>query len=403
MIQRIIKEMKKVILTICLGWFLAFGTLVSQNLDSRSNTFDLNATGAKDAKDTSVPIIKWIEPANETVFLQEDRLHVKFDIYSPTVIKEVNLSIREKEGAASRGSETIIPKDDQKNHLVLEKNVFFPEGVNVLELTVENMDGVKATSFRTIHKGQTALADAARLNRHDYALIFVTDKYDNWSSLVNPVFDGRTIGAELRDHYGFETEIIENPSQESVFTKLREYSERKYQPLDELLIFFAGHGYYDETFKEGYVVVKESLRNDPGKTSYVSYNRLRSVINVVPCEHIFLMMDVCFGGTFDESLASRGDEIYEDVSQSEYIMRKLSGKTRKYLTSGGKTYVSDGVAGQHSPFAKRVLDALDSYGGNDGILTTMELYPFVEKLNPEPILGRFGDDTPGSEFVFVVK
>jgi hypothetical protein len=116
------------------------------------------------------------------------------------------------------------------------------------------------------------------------------------------------------------------------------------------------------------------------------------------------MMDVCFGGTFDDNIAnSRGDDAYKEISQSEYIIRKLAVKTRKYLTSGGKQYVSDGVAGKHSPFAKRVLDALGSFGGTDGILTLTELWPYVEKLNPEPKLGKFGDDAPGSEFVFVVK
>ena len=116
------------------------------------------------------------------------------------------------------------------------------------------------------------------------------------------------------------------------------------------------------------------------------------------------MMDVCFGGTFDEALASARDvDVYKEVSQSEFIMRKLAVKTRRYLTSGGKTYVSDGIAGKHSPFAKRVIDAMRSLGGTDGILTLTELWPYVEKLNPEPKLGKFGDDAPGSEFVFIVK
>ena len=115
-------------------------------------------------------------------------------------------------------------------------------------------------------------------------------------------------------------------------------------------------------------------------------------------------MDVCFGGTFDDAIASaRAEDVYAEISQSEYILRKLSVKTRKYLTSGGKEYVSDGIPGEHSPFARRILDAFESFGGDDGILTLKELYPYVEKLNPEPRMGIFGEDAPGSEFVFVVK
>jgi hypothetical protein len=378
--------------------------LAAQNLLSRSNNFSLDMSDQKKLKDSSVPVITWTSPANETMFLHEQKLFVKFDVNSSRDIKEVVITVKEKDQAAARGSQSITPKNEEKNTLVVEKNIVLFDGVNVLEVRVENMDGIVSTSERVIHVGATALADAAKLNRHDFGVLFLTDKYDNWNNLVNPVFDGRAIATRLEKYYGFKLEVIENPSQDMIFRKLREYSERKYQPLDQLFVFFAGHGYFDESFKEGYVVVKESLKDDPGKTSYVSYNRLRNVLNTMPCEHVMLMMDVCFGGTFDDAIASsRGESVYEEISQSEFIARKLAVKTRKYLTSGGKQYVSDGIPGKHSPFAKKVLEALDQYGGTDGILILTELYPHVEKLNPEPKLGKFGEDAPGSEFVFVVK
>ena len=381
------------------------GVSFAQNLSSKSVTFDVDLADGKDSKASSVPFIKWIEPVNETVFLTEEKLHTKIEISSSSALKEVKMSIRLKSQAASRGSNSITPKEEERHDMILEKDITLTAGINVLEITVENVDGIVSRSFRIIHVGETALADAAKLNRKDRALIFATDSYDNWSPLVNPIFDSRAIGSVLEKYYGFDVEILENPSQDAVFRKLREYSEMTFEPLDQLMVFFAGHGYYDEGFKEGYVVVKESLTDDPGKTSYVSYNRLRNILNVIPSEHVFLMMDVCFGGTFDNAIASaRGDDaLYAEVSQSDYILRKLSVKTRKYLTSGGKEYVSDGIPGQHSPFSKNVIEALNSFGGSDGILTLTELFPYVEKLTPEPRLGKFGDNAPGSEFVFVVK
>lgn len=381
-------------------------TSFAQNLSTKSNEFVVDLRDSKRLPESSVPIIRWLSPQNETVFLREEKLFIQFEVTSGTPLKEVRLSVREKTEIPTnnRGSMTLTPAEKDKNKLIHERSILMPEGVSIIELEVETTAGMITRSTRIIHKGETALADAAKLGRNDYALLFLTDKYDNWSPLVNPVFDGRTIAGILEKDYGFKVEIIENPSQDMIFRKIREFSEKKYEPLDQLLIFFAGHGYFDETFKEGYVVVKESLKDDPGKTSYVSYNRLRSVLNVIPCEHIMLMMDVCFGGTFDEAIAaSRADDVYKEVTQSEFIIRKLAVKTRKYLTSGGKQYVSDGIPGKHSPFAKRVVDALMSYGGNDGILTLQELFQFVEKLNPEPRLGKFGDDAPGSEFIYVVK
>jgi hypothetical protein len=117
-------------------------------------------------------------------------------------------------------------------------------------------------------------------------------------------------------------------------------------------------------------------------------------------------MDVCFGGTFDQALASsRGldDETYKEKTAAEFITQKLTYKTRKFLTSGGKTYVSDGIPGKHSPFAKAFIEALRGKGGKDGILTLSEITPYVEKLKITPRSGEFGDNAPGSDFVFVVK
>ena len=95
--------------------------------------------------------------------------------------------------------------------------------------------------------------------------------------------------------------------------------------------------------------------------------------------------------------------MYAEISQTDYIKRKLRFKTRKYITSGGKQYVPDGRPGFHSPFASKFIEALRSYGGRDEIITLPELYGWLERINPEPKGGSFGTDEPGSDFVFVAQ
>src|SRR5262249_57607812 len=58
----------------------------------------------------------------------------------------------------------------------------------------------------------------------------------------------------------------------------------------------------------------------------------------------------------------------DEVDDTEFLKRKLKYDARQLLTSGGKEYVPDGIAGHHSPFAARFLDALATRGGPDGIL-----------------------------------
>lgn len=382
--------------------------LVAQNVSDRSNVASVDFSAGKGVKDSSsFPKISWQTPANETTFLKDNKLTIKFDIDSRNPLKSITINVKEKDSPAVRGMQNVPVKDGEKFKTTVERNITLVDGVNQIEIVAENVDGIKSHSMRFAHVGGTALADASKLNRHDYALVFATDKYDSWPQLVNPINDCRTIGNILEKTYGFKVDLVENPSQDQIWTKIREYAEKKYEPLDQLLIIFAGHGQFDETFKEGYVVTKESLANDPGKTSYVSHNRLRSNINSIPSDHIFLVMDVCFGGTFDDAIASaRGGDDYSatnEVSQAQFITRKLAFKTRKYLTSGGKEYVPDGAPGKHSPFSKKFIDGLESHGGNDGILSLSELTTYIERLQPEPKFGKFGSDQLGSEFVFVVK
>ncbi|MDZ7647642.1 MAG: caspase family protein [Cytophagales bacterium] len=399
--------MKKLNALWIISLLLLFTSIVyGQNVSSRTNTFEVDFSDPNKLVNSTIPVINWITPVPETSYVQDSRFNIKVQVESAKPLKTITISIRENMETASRGSLSIHPEDEERYKSVVEKTLTLMDGENLLEVVAENMDGTKTISYKKVHIGSASLADATKLNRTDYALIFATDQYDNWSDLVNPVFDSRTIAEDLRKTYGFKVEMIENATQSEILRKIREYGEKKYQPLDQLFIFFAGHGTYDQTFGEGFVVARESLLNDEAKTTYLSHNRLRSILNNIPCEHIFLAMDVCFGGTFDQALASsRGgeEEVYREQNQTEFITRKLTYKTRKFLTSGGKTYVSDGIPGKHSPFAKNFIDALRSRGGRDGILTLPEIFSYVEKLKIQPRFGEFGDNAPGSDFIFVAR
>ena len=373
----------------------------AQNLSSKSNEVSLDFSDSKKSYSTVAPSIKWLLPLNEISYVKEGKLQVQIQIESKRPLKTVSLVVRDKQRNEVKGQLNIPLTDATKYKLSIDRSIQLPDGIMLVEVIAENEDDVKSLSAKTAHAGEAALA---KLDRQDYALIFATDKYDNWTQLVNPVFDWRTISQSLQKNYGFKTEVVENASREQVFLKLREYAEKKFNPLDQLLVFFAGHGFYDPTFKEGFVVPPESVQDDPARTSYIRHSELRSTINNGPCEHVLLVMDVCFGGTFDEE-GSRAldDAAYGEASLSDVVLRKLQLKTRKYITSGGNEYVSDGVAGSHSPFAKQFIAALESQGSNDGILTLNELMTYLEKLKTPPQSGKFGSDKQGSEFVFVVK
>ncbi len=378
--------------------FLIFSGLLvfGQRASDRTNKIRLDFS--KPVNATKLPAIKWELPSLEYTNSEESRVEIKANVTSSVPLKKITLSLlRDLDGEAT--SELDIPIESSV-FTAISKNMFLIDGQNYIQISAENEEGGFILETRSIIVGMDAIADAISIDRKDYAILFATDQYDNWTDLVNPIYDARSIARELEERYGFEVRIVENANQNEVFTTLREYAQINYKPQDQLFIFFAGHGQYDEVFGEGYVVARNSLSNDPSKTSYISHNRLRNNIDNINCEHIALIMDVCFGGTFDPVLAGSRN-VYEDIDKNDFIVKKLSMRTRKFLTSGGKEYVSDGIKGSHSPFTVRLLEALKSNGGEDRILTLSELNLSMQKLKTTPRFGSFGSDEANSEFLFI--
>lgn len=361
----------------------------------KSNTIQLDLNGI-------VPTITWVTPQTYETSLEEKQFSVKVGVKSQGKLKSAELYLNDNLVGQSRGFKPAAGTGYDK---MIERDVTLSEGDNILKVVAISMDEVEVSDIRVLKVAGTATAMAS--NRSDYALLFGTDEYDEWSNLFNPVKDAETIAEELKSMYGFKTEIVLNATTSEMMAKLREYASRSYQDKDQLFIFFAGHGQFDEIFTEGYLVGKDSKLNDPGKTSYISHSTLRTIVNNIKCNHIFLTLDACFGGTFDPLVArsgSRGaDDIYSDITRAEFIERRLRFKTRKYVTSGGKQYVADGKPGGHSPFARKFLQALRDYGGQDKILTLQEINNYLMNLKMEPHAGEFGDNEPGSDFVFIAR
>ncbi len=321
-------------------------------------------------------------PENQKTFVLKGRAEDEGGLYEVTI----------------NGNEVSLTKSGE---FMSEQKLAY--GENTFTVRATDRSGNVGQALVTVTRQSASLQTASSAGRtgKDYALIVAINEYAEWPKLVNPIQDAQAISKELTARYGFETDVMTNPTLPQILTRLREYAGRTFSKDDQLLILFAGHGHFDEIFNEGYLVARDSKVNDDVKTSYLSHSNLRTVVNNIPCNHVFLMIDACFGGTFDPMIASRGEE--SGVSKQDFIALKMRYKTRRYVTSGGKEYVPDGTPGHHSPFASRLLDALRSNGGEDGVLTISELAGFIEKVSPQPRLGEFGSNEPGSDFLFIAK
>lgn len=395
-----IKQLQLLVLVMCNCLYLQ-----AQVVQGSSNSINVEVAPAASLLSSSTPpILIWIQPHQSSSSLQSNKLILKVGVNSAVKVKSISVFVNGLESVETRGLGT-TSTDASKFTAFIDKELELSEGVNEVKVQVENDNSQKTTEVRTVNVAMTLANSLAQ--RKDYALLFATNEYLEHDPLKNPVFDATTLAKELTDYYGFQVELIINPAKSTILKKLREYSLRNYLPDDQLFIFFAGHGKFDEVHKDGYLVAKDSKRDDEIYDSYISYSTLRTQIDNNPCKHIFLTIDACFGGTFDQVLAKRGSFVEDDgygmVAQADFIKRKLQYKTRIFLTSGGKNYVSDGREGRHSPFASKFIEVLRGYGGKLKVITTQQLLVNIETGKEIPRYGGFGDNEPGSEFVFVAK
>jgi hypothetical protein len=396
----------RIFTTITLVFLIARALAQNSDIIGSSAEFHLDFTAKNDAKAISVPEISWRNPQIQFTNIESRKYNLQLNVRSSIGLEDVSVYLNDYPVTKQRGFAVVSVKSLSDFERVVDTEILLRPGLNKVRVTAKNKEGGLSTSIREINVLVPADGEN-KLSRQDYALLFATDEYDHWDNLQNPINDVTTIATDLEAIYGFEIEVVKNPTKREVLQKLREYTKKSYLPNDQLFIMFAGHGHFDQLFNQGYLVCKDSKITDEEKLSYISHNNLRGIIDNIPSKHIFLAMDACFGGTFDPFIRTSahrgGNGMYDELGNEEYINRKLKFRTRKFLTSGGKEYVSDGRPGQHSPFTRKLLEAIRSYGGPDNVLTLSEIKAYVEKIDPEPRFGEFGTDQPGSDFIFVVK
>ncbi len=245
-----------------------------------------------------------------------------------------------------------------------------------------------------------------------FSLIVGTDMYDTgfpeWKNLDNPQLDASVIHQILMDDYGYRSKLLPANATADVFLQNLKSITDSLRENDQFIIYLAGHGLYDpKFFNDGFLVFSNSMPkpSDPMRRTYVPFSMVRNIIENMKNNQILFLVDVCYGGKFDIHMSSQktraGNSLYDDRDAMDYINEKLSLKTKIILTSGSLNEVPDGYKGEHSPFAKRLIDVLHGGGGDKGYLTSMDLFQSLSALKSKPVRGEFSSNDLGAEFILV--
>lgn len=241
-------------------------------------------------------------------------------------------------------------------------------------------------------------------NRRDYALFFCVSEYknDNLIDLDNPIINSEEIAKELREHYGFNTEVVKNPTIDQIWDKIEEYTnnfnnntDNLYHASGQLLIYFTGHG------EREYFLPSDANPSALYRTAF-SYNDGRNSIDDINCHHILVAIDACYSGNFRPEKFKSGREWGrpDELSEKEKVLNDhIKYKTRRYLTSSKDEKTPD-----KSDFAKGILMALRQKKHKNGILRADQIYSnYLNNLRPKPLFDTFGKDEAGSSFLFIEK
>ena len=240
----------------------------------------------------------------------------------------------------------------------------------------------------------------------DRAVFFAVTTYQNGklSNLQNPVKNARDIAAILKSRFGFDTEILENPTQEQIIRKLNDLTrlyarneDGKHPSDGQLFLFFSGHGMSED--ENGYFLPADADPAAPWQKG-IAYEIWRPKINNINCRHILVALDACYSVRFDPDWKNKPDGQFRRPGEMTDSQRALANyeayKARVFFTSDNK----EDQTPDRSNFAKKILEGLRSANATDGFLTSKQLFAnFVEGATPTPRAGTFGDDEPSSAFL----
>ena len=201
-------------------------------------------------------------------------------------------------------------------------------------------------------KVQEVLGDDAPIPTY-HAFVVGINEYKFWQHLRQAKDDAEDVGKLLKTNYGFKdvkTLFDGQATLDNILKELRNYA-RSLGPNDALLIYYAGHGYYDKLLKKGYWVpteARETINEEPAMSEWLPNTTLREYIEVMKVRHILVISDSCFSGSM-----MRGGRVELTAKENTWYKRAISQPSRWCVASGDLETVPD-----QSVFARKFLQTL---------------------------------------------
>ncbi|MEP4532712.1 MAG: caspase family protein [Cyclobacteriaceae bacterium] len=345
--------------------------------------------------------------------------YVDFSVNTPS---EIVITSPQDLVEKSRGFKKVV-----SNQLAIEGRVSDPDGIKTVMLNGQNLfltetgsfsvtlplvEGPNEISFivtdnedevtRKVFAVETAapvVATSTITTDGDfYALLIGVNDYQDpeIASLDKPIADAKRLGEVLEQYYTFAPENItylENPTRSQIVDAL-DRLRKTIGEEDNLLLFYAGHGYWDKETETGYWIPSNGR-----KTSTADWFRnttLTDQLRTIKSKHTLLIADACFSGSIFKSRS-----VF--ISDEAVAIKKLYElPSRKAMTSGTLTEVPD-----RSEFLKYLTKRLET--NSEKYLPSAELFSSFRRavINNSDVIPQYGTmqkvGDEGGDFIFIRK
>jgi hypothetical protein len=261
--------------------------------------------------------------------------------------------------------------------------------------------GFTVAASQCLAQSSEATSPPVKLSFHQqpkyYALLIAEQEYSDpaISQLSEPLKDANLLKKTLLEKYTFETEnvsLMKNPTYEEISVAFEELTHKIGQK-DFLLIFYAGHGFYDDKTNIGYWLPSDA--QEKNKAKWFRNSALVENIGAINSKHTLLIADACFSGQIFKTRAP-----FNNASLDYANMMKRP--SRKAMTSGSLTTVPD-----VSVFMKYLLRTLNEnqnkYMASEDLFDEIRI-AMKNNSSTKPLYGEIqnvGDE--GGNFVFIMK
>lgn len=268
-------------------------------------------------------------------------------------------------------------------------------GQNTIKIEAEdNMGNKSITTFDIICSYQY---DIQMNGGEFYALLIAEGEYKDREieNLSNPIKDAKAFGEILNSSYSFKKEntyLLENPTRAEIIKNFEKLTSNLNEN-DNLIIFYAGHGYWDAYKEIGYWLPSNAEANS--NANWLRNSTVKDYIGAIKTKHTLLITDACFSGSIFQSRGFKGKQVvaYQKIYNLE---------SRKGMTSGTLKEVPD-----VSVFLRTLIKRLKQ--NEDKYLPVSKLFSTLRDavLNNSPNVPQFGTiqgaGDEGGEFIFIKK